>query len=112
MDWPYQIGKKYYHACLLTACVDWFKWPEDKFQRLLEQEGWPISLMDWLVQDNSVMKDLTNASRSFNLLGKTWLRYKKILLPAVSPLQKLLNHSEFRHLKAQGNLAPCRIFSL
>lgn len=97
--------KMYYHAALLAACIEWLKWPKEEMLWLFEQDGCVTVLENWLIQDHSVIKDLTQASRLVKLMGKIWSLYRRVLVPLFSSLQKFLNHPEFRPLKWQGNLA-------
>lgn len=79
--------KLYYYASLLVACIDCWRLSENGIDMALQQESCFSLLMDWMVQDKPLKRDLRDATSLVKLLGKIWLRYKK----------RFLKHLEFRY---------------
>lgn len=73
--------------------------PEDDISLTLEQEKCIIKLSDWMIQNKPLRSTLKRACSIFRTIGKTWLRYKNVFVPPYSPLQKLVEHWEFRLLQ-------------
>lgn len=49
---------RYYHASLLTACLDWWRLPSNGINLLMEQNVLGLSLVDWLVSDKKKNEQL------------------------------------------------------
>lgn len=82
---PIPNVKTYYSAaCLvLVACTDWWGWPSDDINQILEQDKCGVNFADWMVSDLPVKQDLKLANRTAKMLGKMWIKYKNIWISCV-----------------------------
>lgn len=68
---------------------------EGDINMALEKDSCNIQLWKWLVKDAPKRADITGANRMVRILAKVCLRYKKVLAPPYTLLQRFREHSAF-----------------
>lgn len=69
--------QNYYHAAMLVACLDGWRFHLDNDILALEQAGMELPLVDWLVTTKGIGSQLRRASHTVCKLEKVWLKYRE-----------------------------------
>lgn len=89
---------------MLTACLDWCRFPVSNSNLSLEQNDSKVILSDWLFTDLRCKPDFKATNRIVKNLAKICRICQNKLVPAKSPLITLVCHLEFDQIKQSIDL--------